>query len=74
MKYALPAGIVLIVLAALALTFQGISYTTKEEVINLGPLKATAETEKTIPLPPALSALVLAIGVGLVIAGARSRR
>lgn len=71
MKYSLAIGIALIVLAALALTFQGITYTTKEEVINLGPLKATAETEKTIPLPPALSALVLAIGVGLVIAGAR---
>lgn len=74
MRFALPIGLVLIVLAALALTFQGITYTTKEEVVNFGPLKATAETQKTLPLPPALSGLVLAIGVGLVIVGARRQR
>ena len=73
MKFALPIGLVLIVLAALALTFQGITYTTQEEVVNFGPLKATAETQKTLPLPPPLSGLVLAIGVGLVFVGARNK-
>lgn len=73
MRFALPTGLALIVLAALALTYQGITYTTQEEVVNFGPIKATAETQKTLPLPPPLSALVLAAGVALVIVGAKNR-
>src|SRR5438132_160197 len=45
-------GIVLIVAGVLALAYQGIRYTTRETVVDLGPIHATAEREKTIPLPP----------------------
>jgi hypothetical protein len=30
----------------LALAYQGITYTTREKVIDLGPLKASADKEK----------------------------
>jgi hypothetical protein len=53
------------------LAYQGITYTTREKVVDLGPLKITADKEKSIPLPPILGALALAGGVVLVIAGAR---
>jgi hypothetical protein len=66
-------GILLIVLGVLALAYQGITYTTREKVIDLGPIKATKETEKTIPLPPILGGAALAGGVVLLIAGARSK-
>jgi uncharacterized membrane protein HdeD (DUF308 family) len=66
-------GILLIVLGVLALAYQGITYTTREKVIDLGPIKATKDTEKTIPLPPILGAAALAGGVVLLIAGARSK-
>jgi len=66
-------GILLIVLGVLALAYQGITYTTREKVIDLGPIKATKETEKTIPLPPVLGGAALAGGVVLLIAGARSK-
>ena len=62
-------GIVLIVLGIVAFAYQGITYTTRENVINLGPLQATVDTQKTIPLPPILGGLVLAGGIILVIAG-----
>ena len=59
-------GVLLIVLGIVALVYQGISYTTEEEILDIGPLEATAETEETIPLPPILGALALAGGVVLV--------
>ena len=71
MKPATLIGIVLIVVGVLALAYQGITYTTREKVIDLGPLKASVDKEKTIPLPPILGALALAGGVVLVIVGAR---
>ena len=64
-------GIALIVLGVIALAYQGITYTTREKVVDLGPLKVTAEKEKTIPLPPILGGLALAGGIVLVIVAAR---
>jgi uncharacterized membrane protein len=64
-------GIVLIVLGALALAYQGITYTSREKIIDIGPVQATADKEKTIPLPPIVGGLALIGGVVLVVAGAR---
>ena len=66
-------GIVLIVIGLISLALGGISYTTKEKVVDLGPIEATAERHKTIPLPPLLGGLALAGGVVLLIAGSRKR-
>jgi hypothetical protein len=64
-------GVILIVLGVVALAYQGITYTTNEKVVDLGPLKVEAKREKTIPLPPVLGGLALVGGIVLVIAGAR---
>jgi len=66
-------GAVLIVLGLVALVYQGISYTTRETVIDIGPLHATADREKTLPLPPVLGIAAVAGGVALLIAGSRKR-
>ncbi len=71
MKALALVGVVLIVLGIIALAYQGITYTTREKVIDLGPLKASIEKEKTIPLPPILGGLAVAAGVFLVWVGAR---
>ncbi len=63
-------GIALIVLGIVAFTYQGINYTSRETVIDIGPLHATADTQKTIPLSPLLGGLVLVGGIGLVGVGA----
>jgi hypothetical protein len=66
-------GIMLIAVGLVSLAYQGITYTTRETVLDLGPIKATADTQKTVPLPPILGGLALAGGV-IVLAGAwRSR-
>jgi uncharacterized membrane protein HdeD (DUF308 family) len=64
-------GIILIVLGIVALVFGGISYTKKEKVIDLGPIEATAEEKKTIPLPPILGAVSLIGGIVLLLAGSK---
>jgi hypothetical protein len=67
----LVIAIVLIAVGVVSLAYQGITYTTREKVLDVGPIKATAEREKTIPLPPILGGLALAGGVVLLVAGAR---
>ena len=67
------AGIVLIVLGLAALAYQGITYTSRDTVIDLGPIHATAEREKTIPLPPILGIAAVAAGVVLLVTGSRKR-
>ncbi len=67
------AGIVLIVLGLAALVYQGVSYSSRETVLDLGPIHATAERQKTIPLPPIMGIGAVAAGVALVVAGARKR-
>lgn len=71
MKPVTVIGIVLIILGVVALAYQGVTYTTREKVVDLGPLKITADKENRIPLPPILGVLALAGGVVLVVVGAR---
>ncbi|HEV2055779.1 MAG TPA: DUF3185 domain-containing protein [Methylomirabilota bacterium] len=66
-------GIVLIAVGLVSLVYQGITYTSRETVVNLGPIKATADTQKTIPLSPILGGLALAGGVILLAGAWRSR-
>jgi hypothetical protein len=64
-------GIVLVIAGAIALGYQGITYTTHEKVLEIGPIEATKKTEKTIPLPPVLGGVVLAAGIVIIVMGAR---
>ena len=73
MKTIAVAGVTLIVLGLAGLVYQGITYTSRETVVDIGPLHATADREKTLPLPPVLGLAAVAGGVALLIAGARRR-
>jgi uncharacterized membrane protein len=64
-------GIALILLGIVAFAYQGISYTSREKVIDVGPLQATVDTKKTIPLSPLLGGLVLVGGIVLVVVGTK---
>ena len=64
-------GIALIVLGIVAFAYEGITYTSREKIIDIGPIQATADTQKTIPLSPLLGGLVLAGGIVLVVVGAK---
>lgn len=73
MKPMTLAGAVLIALGLVALIYQGITYTSRETVIDIGPLHATADREKTLPLPPIMGVVAVAGGVALLLAGVRKR-
>ena len=65
-------GILLILLGVVALTYQGITYTKTEKLLDFGPIHATTETQKTIPLPPVVGGLALVGGIVVLVLGARS--
>jgi hypothetical protein len=66
-------GVALIALGVIALVYQGITYTSKEKILDVGPFKAEVKREKTIPLSPVLGVVALVGGVALLlVAGRRS--
>jgi len=71
MKAPALIGIILIILAVIAFSFQGITYTKREKVLDIGPIEATAEKKETIPLPPVLGAAALIGGIALVCVGSK---
>jgi len=62
-------GIILIVVGIVAFAYQGITYTTREKVVDLGPLHVTAEKTKTLPLPPIVGGVALLGGIVLLVVG-----
>jgi hypothetical protein len=64
-------GIILIILSVVAFGYQGITYTKREKVLDLGPIQATAEKRETIPIPPLVAGAALIGGIALVVAGNR---
>jgi hypothetical protein len=71
MKPLTVVGVILIVIGIVALAYQGITYTTSEKVVDLGPLKVETQREKTIPVPPIAGAAALVAGIILVLVGRR---
>ena len=73
MKSTTVLGIVLVALGILALVYQGFNYTRQENVIDIGPIHATADTQEHVPLPPIVGGLALAAGAVLLAMGARKK-
>ncbi len=64
-------GIILIVVGIVAFAYQGITYTTREKVVDLGPVHMTAERTRTLPLPPIVGAVALIGGIVLLVTGSK---
>lgn len=67
------AGIVLIVLGALALAYHGIRYVDRDKLIDVGPLKVTTSVKKTLPVPPVVGGIAVAAGIALVLADRKKK-
>jgi hypothetical protein len=66
-------GILLIVFGVIALALGGISYKKREKVVDLGPIQATTERTKTIPLSPIVGLAAVAGGIVLVVSASKTR-
>jgi hypothetical protein len=71
MKPTVWIAILLIVLGALALAYQGFTYTHREKVLDLGPIHATADKQEHVSIPPILGGLALVGGIVLLTLGVR---
>jgi hypothetical protein len=67
MKTSTVVAIILISVGILAFAYQGFTYTTREKVLDVGPVHVTTERTKTIPLPPIVGMIALAGGLALLL-------
>jgi len=65
-------GVILIVLGLFGLAWGGFTYTTREKVVDIGPIHATREKTHDVPLPPIFGAVALIGGVLLLVAGRKA--
>ena len=73
MKPMVIVGVMFVVFGVVALVYQGVSYTSHDTVIDIGPIHATADRERTFPLPPIVGLAAVAGGVVLLITGGKAR-
>jgi hypothetical protein len=71
MKPKIIIAIILIALGVAALAYQGITYTTREKVVDIGPIQVTSEKTKTLPLTPIIGVIVLVGGIVLLVVGVK---
>ena len=66
MKPLAIVGVLLIVLGVAGLAIDNISFTERKTVIDAGPLKVTADEQRTIPIPTVAGVVAIVAGLGLV--------
>jgi hypothetical protein len=65
-------AVILVAAGVMAFAYQGFTYTTREKVIDLGPIQMTAEKTRTIPLTPIIGAIALLSGIVLLVKGSKN--
>ena len=71
MKPLILAGVILIALGVVALAVDNISFTERKTVVDVGPLKITADEQKTIPIPTIAGVAAIIVGLGLCLMSTR---
>jgi uncharacterized membrane protein HdeD (DUF308 family) len=66
MKPMAIGGVILILFGVVALVYGGITYTKRETVLDVGPIHATADRDKTIPLSPIAGVVGIVAGAALL--------
>jgi len=65
-------GAILIVFGLVGLVWGGFSYTTREKIVDIGPIHATREKTHSVPVAPVAGALALVGGIALMAAGKKA--
>jgi hypothetical protein len=66
-------GIGFIVIGIVMLIWSGFTYTTQENVVDMGPLQVNVETKERVNFPPYLGAVIAGIGLVLVVVDKKKR-
>lgn len=66
-------GIALIIFGVVGFLINGVSYTTTEKVIDMGPLQVEREEESSLPITPIASGALVVVGGVLVVVGTRRK-
>jgi hypothetical protein len=66
------AGMILIALGLVGMAWGTFTYTTREKVLDIGPIHATRDETHSVPLSPLASAVAIAGGIALLLAGKRA--
>ena len=71
MSAARIAGVILIVIGLIGLIWGGISWTEEETLVDIGPVEARAEQQKSIPITPIVGGIALVAGIILLVVPSR---
>ena len=73
MKPLVVFGVMLIAIGIAGLLLDNISFTEKKVVVDAGPLKVTADQQRTIPIPSIAGVIAIAVGAGMIFFGRQAR-
>jgi hypothetical protein len=73
MKPLVVFGIMMIAIGIAGLAIDNISFTEKKVVVDAGPLKVTADQQRTIPIPTIAGVIAIAVGAGMIFFGRQAR-
>jgi hypothetical protein len=66
------SGLILIVLGLLGLAWGGFTYTSREKIVDIGPIHATRDETHHVPLSPIAGTVAIVGGIALLLAGKRA--
>ena len=66
-------GVILIVIGIAGLAIDNISFTERKTIVDAGPLKVTADEQRTIPIPSIAGIVAVIAGAGLLFMGRAAR-
>jgi hypothetical protein len=64
-------GIILVVLGVVGLAWGGFTYTTREKVVDIGPIHATRDKTHNVPLAAPIAGAIALVGGVVLLVGSR---
>jgi hypothetical protein len=66
-------GAMLIAIGIAGLIIDNISFTEKKVIVDAGPLKVTADQQRSIPIPSIAGVIAIVAGAGMIFFGRQAR-
>lgn len=66
-------GVLLIAIGIAGLAIDNISFTERKTIVDAGPLKVTADQQRSIPIPTIAGVIAVVAGAGLLFMARKAR-